>query len=105
MKKLKLNLDDLKVESFETVPESLAAKGTVKGADDHTVPGYNTCNLTCQGLPTCDYGPTCLGTCPSACTCGSGCFGSCITCGGNWTCWQTGGCPTCNYWCEETYQC
>jgi hypothetical protein len=47
MKKIRLNLDDLKVESFVTTPES---EGVVKG----------------YSCPTCD-GPTCAATCPATC--------------------------------------
>jgi hypothetical protein len=58
MEKLKLNLDDLKVESFDTTP-MLADQS--KGA----VYGYDTQQVSCEptpGAPTC-YGPTCYALC------------------------------------------
>lgn len=63
MKKIKLDLDDLKVESFTTTPD-----------DDAAVQGYscpscvNTCDYTCEGNVTCDA--TCPDTCaPTDCSC------------------------------------
>ncbi len=99
MKKLKLNLEDLKVESFETNPMQ-SKMGTVLGnlKEGDTQPPENcngggggtldiavyTCNLlvcntmhhiyTCGGQNTC--GETCLGTCPQ-----------------DYSCWYTCGCP------------
>ncbi len=88
MKKLKLNLDDIKVESFETSANNLSAVGTVKG--NATLTEYvtcngcthitcgNTCGNTCNGN-TCD-GNTCDGTCDgNTCdgTCNVSCFGTC----------------------------
>lgn len=92
MKKMKLDLDDLKVESFETTAESQDGEGTVYGyiTQDLTQCGdctnflceptnNRTCGSTCG--PTC--GNTCGNTCPSTCnnTCGSTC-----TCGNGVTC-------------------
>ena len=99
MKKVKLNLDDLKVESFATTPDSLGGRGTVFGQDptwatcefQETCAPYNTCvGFTCadqtcspgcepSGGGTCGPVQTCftcigLGTCPDP-TCG-------VTCGG-----------------------
>ena len=53
MKKLKLNLNDLKVESHYTDSQNLKIKGTVNG------------NCTAQD-PSCDptkHGPTCYESC------------------------------------------
>lgn len=55
MKKIKLDLDDLKVESFETTPES----------EDGGVFGYASCP-TCTG-PTCYGAETCQTRCPATC--------------------------------------
>jgi hypothetical protein len=71
MNKLKLHLEDLAVESFDTTrPEK--AKGTVFGEQC-------TCytNCTCPGCPTCDA--SCNGTCDASCngTCNASCNGSC----------------------------
>jgi hypothetical protein len=77
MKKIKLDLDDLKVESFDTTPEG-------------TVYGYGTC-------------PTFCGTCAGQATCDSTCYASCGgTCD---TCPATGcSCPVreCNETCCAT---
>lgn len=53
MRKLKLNFEDLEVESFDTAPETAGREGTVYGL------GYTedpTCPVTC--------GATCPDTCP-----------------------------------------
>jgi len=64
MKKLTLNLDDLKVESFETAGSQ---EGTVFGYDPISCPTCNqpTCS-TCQGQASCD--PSCPDTCYLGCT-------------------------------------
>ncbi len=73
MKKLKLNLEDLKVESFETSSKSIN-KGTVHGNGDtvvdrtceeyHTCGGQNSCDPTnCPGCHVTNY--TQCGTCPT----------------------------------------
>jgi len=85
MKKLKLHLDDLRIDAFQTTSEE-TSQGTVFGEQC-------TCwtQCTCPGCPTCDA--SCNGTC------GVSCYGSCAatcdaTCGGScdWTC-----ADTCNY--------
>ncbi|HEU0298009.1 MAG TPA: hypothetical protein VFR37_01115 [Longimicrobium sp.] len=70
MNKLRLHLEELAVESFDTAPAE-RKKGTVFGEQC-------TCQTvcTCPGCPTCDY------TCPNTCDDAS-CFGA--TCEG--TCW------------------
>lgn len=67
MRKLTLNLDQLAVDSFNTVAER-RSEGTVFGEQC-------TCytNCTCPGCPTCDV--SCDGTCGD--TCGDSCGGSC----------------------------
>ena len=72
MKKLKLNLDELKVESFE-IKENSLLKGTVEG----NVSGA-PCSDTLDGAATCDcpsYVNTCIQTCYSCvhATCGDNC--------------------------------
>jgi hypothetical protein len=58
MLKLKLSLDDLAVESFGTVPEALARRGTVKAnsgciyTDADCTQYYSTCDAS--GGATCD---------------------------------------------------
>jgi hypothetical protein len=89
MNKLKLCLDDLAVESFDT-ERMQQEKGTVVGE-------ACSCAGTCPGQATCDY--TCDdATCPYTCdddTCAASCNGTCAgatcyeTCGR--TCWDTCG--------------
>ncbi|HEX6911474.1 MAG TPA: hypothetical protein VF142_13805 [Longimicrobium sp.] len=73
--KLKLNLDELNVDSFDTT-KSERPKGTVFGEQC-------TCytNCTCPGCPTCDA--SCNGTCDASCngTCDASCNGTCASCG------------------------
>jgi hypothetical protein len=91
--KLKLNLEQLSVDSFDTT-EAQTPKGTVFGEQC-------TCytNCSCPGCPTCDA--SCNGTCDASCngTCGAySCGGSCdYTCDGyctvnDYTCAPYGTC-------------
>ena len=86
MKKLKLNIDDLKVESFETSNIFSENYGTVKGFE-------------CNGVNS-SGGPSHDETCPFSCrnSCQNSCGGSCgPTCNGD-TC---GSCdPTCGISCD-----
>ncbi len=113
MNKIKLDLDSLQIESFETTPDESGAKGTVHGLVGSGEPEFCTDFTICiQICPqptigtacpsfgsTC--GNTCGGTCGSTCgsTCGNTCGGTCaVTC--SFTCGitcGTAGCePTCN---------
>jgi hypothetical protein len=71
MKKFRLELDDLRIDSFSTTPAQ-ATKGTVFGEQC-------TCytNCTCPGCPTC--AASCNGTCDASCngTCDASCGGGC----------------------------
>jgi len=69
MRKLKLQVEDLEVVSFET-DEALEARGTVAGFK--TAPP--TADPTCEGQPSCD---------PNVATCNNGatCWHSCNICG------------------------
>ena len=72
MKKLKLNLDELKVESFETTPSGFKNNGTVLGFLKETAPSAASNCDGCGGTPTqyvtCRI-PTCVeGTDPSCYT-------------------------------------
>lgn len=76
MGKLRLNLDQLTVDSFDT-SVTAKEKGTVFGEQC-------TCNTvcTCPGCPSCDA--TCPATCAYTCddwSCGGSCF--LTECGGN----------------------
>jgi hypothetical protein len=73
MKKLRLRLDDLRVDSFRTT-EAQKVRGTVLGhfpltaATACTCPGINTCDFaSCGG--TCAWAETCAAPCtqPSGC--------------------------------------
>ena len=87
--KLKLNLDDLRVESFAVMPESPVGDGTVEG---YYPTGPCVCDSEC---PQCEggtgpggtgEGESCQGTCPGNCpgpTQGITCPN---TCGFGWTC-------------------
>ncbi|HEX8695613.1 MAG TPA: pinensin family lanthipeptide [Longimicrobium sp.] len=93
--KMKLNLEELQVESFETVagePE----RGTVRGYITGTL-GCNCTEDTCASCEgTCD---TCFNTCPDTCantcpaTCRNTCPATCNTCDGQAscvdTCWES----------------
>lgn len=85
MKKLRLDLDELEVESFDT-RGGAREKGTVVGEQcscGGTCYPQATCPQTCAY--TCDD-PTCAYTCDDA-TCPASCNG---TCAGH-TCWETCG--------------
>jgi hypothetical protein len=112
--KLKLHLEDLTVDSFQTTTPQ-RPRGTVFGEQC-------TCytNCTCPGCPTCDAscgqntcagtcntcGGSCGGTCDASCygTCNASCNGSCdayCTQGYDVTCRNIG---TCN-WADPYYAC
>ncbi len=85
MNKLKLDFEDLKVESFETSPEPEEDEGTAYGLLGHSdtsclqidcqcPTGTNTCATTCT-CSTC--GGSCNGGCGSGNTFGSTCPASC----------------------------
>jgi len=76
MKKLKLGLEDLHVESFQTSPKGV--QGYQIGMD-MALPDTSTCEASCL---SCQTGP--CGTCGVSCSCGGSCGESCQTdaCGG-----------------------
>jgi hypothetical protein len=82
--KLKLNLDQLSVDSFDTT-RPVAKAGTVFGEQC-------TCytNCTCPGCPTCDT--SCNGSCDG--TCAASCNGTCY----EYTCGPDTNCGTCEPW-------
>lgn len=94
MKKLKLRMDALRVESFETVAGPGAARGTVRG-NEPTAGCTETANPECTQAFACEtYGDctmygSCEGTCGNSCvdTCQVSCYGTCDeTCA---TCYAT----------------
>ncbi|MDB4947549.1 MAG: hypothetical protein JWM27_198 [Gemmatimonadetes bacterium] len=84
MHKLKLDLDQLSVESFDTNPPEGTQRGTVKGHSHVCVSPFDTCaalscNYTCGTCdPSCASCASCFNTCYD--TCGASCFGTCATC-------------------------
>lgn len=99
MKKLTLDLDALRVETFDTSPTSRGQRGTVKGhASDRNCPTYDyptleqSCMLgSCHGsCDSCDY--SCM---PGDCTIGTGGTGTVYdpscggTCNGGVTCFDS----------------
>jgi hypothetical protein len=102
MKKLRLQLDDLRIDSFETTAAE-KPRGTVFGEQctcwtqcgQNTCPGCPTCDASCNGTcaascaNTCAYtcdDASCAGTCGETCdySCGDTCFVSCRMT----ECWQ-----------------
>lgn len=66
MGKLKLNLDEIKVESFVTNSVN-SQKGTVNGYD--VLPGTEQCSVdNCGGVSAYTCQETCI-SCPASCTC------------------------------------
>jgi hypothetical protein len=104
MAKLKLQLEDLMIDSFDTTPVE-KAKGTVFGEQctcwtqcgQNTCPGCPTCNASCNG--TCDAS-ACNGTCDASCngTCGG--YSCAYTC--DWTCEYTCGDSCGGYTCATS---
>ena len=85
MAKLRLDLDHLVIDSFDTSSTD-RNKGTIFGEQctcytNCTCPGCPTCDQTCQG--TC--GESCGGSCPPNYSCWHSCGRSCwyTECGGN----------------------
>jgi hypothetical protein len=108
MQRHKLNLDDIRVESFVTDAVADARVGTVFANDwtDNT----SACVNTCAGNVTCDGGGTCYQgyTCGDGWTC-NGCESANTACQGPTNCspdpctgpGQTTPRPTCNEGCES----
>jgi hypothetical protein len=90
MRKLKLDLDDLTVEAFETV-KSPAAEGTVQG---HA----KTCETWEENCSTVEY----LSEDPTACfMCGTGFYSECCSAFCTADCGQTATCTHSNYTCGD----
>ena len=110
MKKLKLDMDDLRVESFHTAGAPTLKRGTVRG---HATLRHCTefvdctidfgCGTVGCGTGDCTNVASCNGTCDASCngSCAS-CAATCgNSCGG--TCDAT--CASCAYSCYETNCC
>lgn len=90
MNKLKLSLEALAIESFDTTA-TVREKGTMMGEQaTNTCPGCPTCAATCAYTcddATCPQCPTCAESCNGSCqgpscwdTCGGSCFDTCRPC-------------------------
>jgi hypothetical protein len=90
MNKLKLSLEALAIESFDTTC-TVREKGTVVGEQaTNTCPGCPTCAATCAYTcddATCPQCPTCAASCNGTCqgatcfeTCGASCWDTCRRC-------------------------
>lgn len=66
MAKLKLSLEHLAVESFDSVKPAASARGTVRAREDT---GNETCaGYTCFYAETCQHWETCYMDCTMDCT-------------------------------------
>ena len=113
MKKIKLDLDQLEVESFDTTPTSVGrSRGTVYGFDEQTAVVGHTCGfpsaletecVECQtGAAACTQSDSCLGTCTPQCPTNESCPGTCFEVG-----CQSANCEsvTCTNFTEPTDPC
>ena len=81
MRKLRLEIADLKVESFDTHTGSRVHGGTVHGRIRNQDPGYIETYDECGGATpySCEYGcggatASCGGTCDNTCPASCGCY-------------------------------
>ncbi|HEX5869898.1 MAG TPA: hypothetical protein VFY65_05775 [Longimicrobium sp.] len=97
MRKLRLQLDDLRIDTFDTTAPQ-RARGTVFGEQctcwtqcgQNTCPGCPTCDASCNG--------TCAGSCNGTCaSCDASCNGTC-----DWTCDYTCGDSCGGYTCDTS---
>ncbi|HEX8695570.1 MAG TPA: hypothetical protein VF746_24365 [Longimicrobium sp.] len=103
MRKVRLVLEDLSVESFDTTPGAARGRGTVHGrADYYAVPAepYSQYPGQCDTYPNCPS-PLCVDTPLASCddascrwTCGDSCNGTCASCQSCDSCRDT-----CDYTC------
>lgn len=82
MPKLKLDLDHLTVDSFDTNADAATQRGTVE-AHTALITLFETCPQSCPDTcatcdPSCATCVSCYGTCQN--TCGQSCYGTCATC-------------------------
>ena len=79
MHKLKLELDQLSVESFDVTTREGTPRGTVEAHGPTPVGTCNSCFETdCTCDPSCASCVSCYNTCNN--TCGPSCYGTCATC-------------------------
>jgi hypothetical protein len=112
MKKLKLELDELQVESFQT-ERGMVQRGTVKGnapptsfcteyidctwdfgCETQLASCEGTCNTCAGGSCEGTCGGSCYGTCDASCnTCGYSCYESDCACTIQWSACGVYACP------------
>lgn len=103
MKKLRLDFDELQVETFDPTADAARPRaGTVRGhwRTEYTCLETQCGEVTCESCGgTCEY--TCY-TCPATCanTCPASCNGSCAATCGEATCFSCGG--SCEWTCNDT---
>lgn len=91
MKKLSLRLDELRVETFDTVGGGSSERGTVKG---HYYTWVSCPHNTCDGT-TCGRQYTAEGTCEQTC-------GQPASCGYGWCgTYPDQGCPNTEWFCTD----
>src|SRR5206468_6458154 len=80
-RKLRLDLQDLQVESFDSDSRTAANRGTVQGNEETS---YNTCETNTCGFETCAADTCMAGTCAASCngTCFNTCAGGACPAGG-----------------------
>ncbi|HEU4882963.1 MAG TPA: hypothetical protein VFT45_11970 [Longimicrobium sp.] len=81
MRKLKLDVDQLTVDSFDTKASDGARAGTVQGFAPPTF--WESCNGSCDyTCGTCNASCASCVSCYNTCgnTCGPSCYGTCQTC-------------------------
>lgn len=84
MKKIKLELDALNVQSYETTP---AGTGAVKGLQAIEITGVQktACSIECSYCITCQHcDASVMGTCPGQFGCGYDSDFTCDTCSTEW---------------------
>lgn len=89
MNKLRLELNDLRVDTFSTTTSAGGEGGTVRGHNIGRGPSWDE---PCEPIPP-DYTESCPpytqgATCDASCngTCYASCYGSCVN--SCYTCWQ-----------------
>jgi len=74
MKKMRLNLDQLAVESFATAQDGEAERGTVRGLQSYPIACWPPSDSQDPNIDTCGYatcaGDTCWESCNGTCNCG-----------------------------------
>ncbi len=84
--KIKLNLNELKVETFD-IDSKIVEKGTIRGQEDSHFGQENTICLDCYTISPCEY-PSIGGTCGMVCT--GNIYGSECSCpSGNTECFHS----------------